>query len=102
MVSSAANNGQVTILAPTAAGVSVGGSVMTADGRFVRKASISLTDQSGVTRTALSNAFGSYRFENVTSGETYVISVRSKSLVFIPRIFTVTDELTDLNLVAEF
>ena len=101
MVTSAGNNGQVTIIAPTAAGVTVGGTVMSADGRFVRKALISLTDQSGVTRTAVSNAFGYYSFENVTAGETYVISVRSKTLVFVPRIFTLTDELADLNFVAE-
>jgi hypothetical protein len=101
MVTSAASNGQVTILAPTAAGVGVGGTVLSADGRAVRKATLSLTDQSGVSRTTLSNAFGYYRFENVTAGETYVISVRTKTLVFAPRIFTVADELTDLNLIAE-
>lgn len=94
-------NGSVTIVAPTAASVSVSGSVMSAVGQPVSKAKLLLTDQSGATQTALSNPFGFFRFDNVTAGQTYVISVKSKTFVFAPRILTVADDVTDLNLIAE-
>jgi hypothetical protein len=93
--------GIVTILSPTAANTSVGGMVLSADGRPVRGARLSLTDPSGLSRPAISNSFGFFRFDDVAVGETYVISVRAKGYTFAPRVLSITDEVTNLNLVAE-
>lgn len=89
-------------LAPTAAAVTVGGRVMTADGRGIRNAMLTLTDQNGNVRQAISSSFGYYRFPDVMAGETYVLTVRSKRYRFEPSavVVSVTDELTDLDFVA--
>ncbi|MBK7513901.1 MAG: carboxypeptidase regulatory-like domain-containing protein [Chloracidobacterium sp.] len=93
--------GTLTILAPTAAGTTVGGIVLSPGGQAVRNARLSMTDQSGMVRTVVSNSFGFFRFDDVTVGETYVIDVRAKGLHFAPQVVSVADEITDLIIVAE-
>lgn len=80
----------------TAAEVSVGGRI-TVDGRGVARAFVTLTDESGATRMALTNAFGYYRFTGVESGRSYVASVRHKRYQFAPRLISVSEELTDVD-----
>ncbi len=93
--------GNVNILRPTAANTSVGGIVLSAEGMAISRARLTLTDPSGLTRTAISNSFGFFRFDDVAVGETYIITVRAKEYTFTPRVLNVTDEVTNLNLVAE-
>ncbi len=93
-------NGSITILGPTAAMVEVGGRVTSASGRGVSRARVTLTDNSGVARTAMTNSFGYYRFDNVQVGETYIGSVASKQFTFTPQTVNVSDGLTDLNFTA--
>jgi hypothetical protein len=90
-------------LAPTAAGVSVSGRVMTANGNGIRNVIVTLADASGLTRRAISSSFGYYRFDDVEAGQNYVISVRSKRFTFAnpTRILSVQDELTDVDFTAE-
>ena len=59
-----------------------------------------MTNGSGQTWVALSSPLGYYRFDDIPAGETYIISVSSKTHQFVPRVVTVLDELTDLDLVA--
>jgi hypothetical protein len=61
-----------------------------------------LTDSSGSTRTALSNPFGYYRFEDVEVGQMYVLSIEHKRHLFDPNtlVINVADEMTNLNFVA--
>lgn len=94
-------NGQVTLALPTAAGASVSGMVMSAEGRAVRNAGVSMTNTHGVTRNALSNNFGYYRFMDVPVGMNYIVSVRSKQYTFSTQIVFVGDEITNLNLIGE-
>ncbi|MFM9904111.1 MAG: carboxypeptidase regulatory-like domain-containing protein [Pyrinomonadaceae bacterium] len=90
-----------TSLAPTASGVSVSGRVLTEKGgRGMRNAVVSITDQRGVTRSVTTGAYGTYRFDDVRTGETYTIRVRSRRLNFDPRVVSVTDSLTDVDLIA--
>lgn len=84
----------------TAAAVSVGGRVLTADGRAIAKARVALTSSDGTVRNAVSNAFGYYRFTDVPSGQTYTVGVVSKTHRFEPRLITLADELVDLDLIA--
>lgn len=90
-------------LAPTAAGVSVSGRVTTADGRGIRGAKMMLSNSNDQTAiTATTGSFGYYRFDDVTAGQTYVLSVTSKRFSFIvsSRLLSVNDEITDEDFVA--
>jgi Carboxypeptidase regulatory-like domain len=69
-------------LAPTAASATVTGRVLTSSGRGVSRASVSITDSDGQIRYTSSNSFGYYRFDNLATGQNYVISVRSKRYQF--------------------
>lgn len=93
--------GNLTILAPTAAGVTIGGQVMSSSGRDLGRVSITLTDIDGNVRTALSNPFGFYSFDDVIVGRTYIISAQAKGYTFMPIAVTVNDRITNLNLIAE-
>ena len=88
------------VTAPSAASVSVSGTTMTADGRGIRDAIVTLTGPNTSPLTARTNALGYFRFDNVIAGETYVISVASKRYAFTPRTLSVVDEIADLVLTA--
>ena len=81
-------------LTPTQPPASVVGRVLTSDARGLRNAVVSLTDSQGVKRTALTNSFGFYSFDNVRSGETYTISVSSKRFRFASQVIQVNGNLT--------
>ena len=91
--------GTVTFMAPTAAGVSLGGRV-TFGKRGLVNATVYLTAQNGETRAARTGAFGYYRFTDVAAGETYIVSVVSKKYSFAPQVVNVTEEVSDLNFTA--
>lgn len=86
--------------APTAAAVSIGGRVLTSSGSGITRAYVVLTNQNGVTRTATTNTFGYFHFDGVPVGETYTCNVFSKQYQFAPQVFTVTQEITDLNFIS--
>jgi len=85
-------------LAPTAAGVSISGRVLSADGRGLRNAFVYLTDNTGRTRTTRTGTFGYYRFDGIEAGQVAVIGVNSKLYQFEPRVLVVNDSLSDVNL----
>ncbi|CAN5547219.1 hypothetical protein BH10ACI3_BH10ACI3_16850 [soil metagenome] len=92
-----------SFLVPSAANVSISGRVVTTDGQGIRNARITLTDAGGYRRTALTAAFGYYRFDEVEVGGTYVVSIASKRFTFFAptRIISVSDELTDIDFEGE-
>lgn len=92
-----------TPLAPSAANVAIGGRVRTADGNGIRNVRISLTAPNGETRFAVTAAFGYYRFDDISVGETYVISVSAKKFTFSqPTIIrSIFEEISDLDFVAD-
>lgn len=92
--------GAVEFNTPTAALVSVGGRVSAADGRGVSNCFVYLTDSNGNIRTARTSTFGYYRFDDIESGETYVISVISKRFSFAPQVVQVNDNIADLDFIA--
>ena len=89
-------------LVPTAAAVTIGGRV-TAGGAGVLNATVSLTDAAGATRTARTNSFGYYRFENVPAGAIYTLSAQSKRYAFEPstRVLFVAEALSDIDFTAQ-
>ena len=89
-------------LAPSAAGVSISGRVLTSGATAgLRGAAVILSSSHGPSRTTLSTSFGYYRFDDLTAGETYVITVVSKRFSFSPRVVSIVDDLTELDLIAE-
>lgn len=89
-------------LAPTAASVTVGGRILTADGRGIRNVMITVTGGSGETRTVVSSAFGYYRLTDIAAGGTYVISVRAKRYTFSQPtlVRSVSEDADDINFTA--
>lgn len=95
-----ADKGALEVLSPTAASVSVSGRVVNGK-RGIARARVSMIDQNGAARTALTNSFGYFRFEEVESGATYVFNVTAKNYVFLTRVVTVTEQIDELNFAAE-
>lgn len=88
---------------PTAAGTVLGGRVMTAGGRGIGSVRVTLTDQTGQVKTALTSPFGYYQFTDISTGETYSVSVSSKGNTFSEpvRIVSVSDAVDDMNFTAD-
>ena len=92
----------LTVTAPTAAGVEIGGRVLTAEGRGVPGASLEMSAASGEPRYARTNSFGYFRFNDVETGATYVFQVKHKTYSFDPQVVTINDSVSDLNFKARF
>jgi uncharacterized delta-60 repeat protein len=90
-------------LSPTAANVSVSGRIRNANGTGAGKIRVSLTDLNGNSRTAITNPFGYYKFDEIPAGETYVVSVIHKKYVFTPntRILNVSEDVSEVNFTAD-
>ncbi len=71
------------------------------DGQPIARTRISITDTNGETRTTLTSSFGYYRFETVEVGQIYVVDVHSKRFQFTPQVISVTEEIKELNFIAE-
>ncbi|HEX8287179.1 MAG TPA: carboxypeptidase-like regulatory domain-containing protein [Pyrinomonadaceae bacterium] len=86
--------------APTAAPVSIVGRVLTSNGRALSKVRVSIMNQNGEVRHALTNSFGYYRFESVPAGQTYVISAKFKRFSVNSQTLLVDRNLSNINLIA--
>ena len=86
---------------PTAAGVTVSGRVITPEGYGLRNAIVTITDSTGMIRTARTSSFGYYTLAGIEVGGTYVMSVGSKRYTFTPRTLTVNDAMTDVDFIAQ-
>jgi hypothetical protein len=90
-------------LAPTAARVSITGSVSNLDGGIVRRVRIVLSDSTtGEIRTAQTNSFGRFSFTGLEVGRVYILQAQSKNFQFTPDsyIFTLLDARDDLDFTA--
>jgi hypothetical protein len=92
-----------TPLAPTAAGVTISGRIITADGAGLRNARLTLTGPNGPPRSAQSSGFGYYYFDDVPVGSLYVLTISSKRYTFAQPTLTilVLDSVSDADFVAE-
>ena len=89
--------------APTSANVSIGGRILTAKGGGIQNARVMLTFPNGTMQNSLTGSFGYYQFNEIAVGEAYILTVFSKRYIFgnPSQIITVTEELTELNFIAE-
>lgn len=84
---------------PTASNAFVEGRVLSASGSGVARAIVRMVDSNGNVRTTTTTVFGYYRFEDVQTGETYVMTVSAKGRSFPSRIVNVNDDIGELNFV---
>ena len=82
---------------PTAASVFVSGRVMNGPDRPASKAIVTLTDSGGVTRTAVTNPFGYYKFDQVAAGQSVVVQVSAKGRQYAPQVVNVMADIENLN-----
>ncbi len=88
---------QTPVAPPTASNVSISGRVLTVEGRGLRNATVTIIDSSGKPRNVMTGVYGNYRFDDMATGETYVISIRSRRFNYEPRVVALTDELTGFD-----
>lgn len=84
-----------------ASSVSIEGRAIDSSDRALPRVSVTLTDSEGNKQTALTSAFGYYRFENIAAGQTIVLQARSKQHSFAPRVLTALEDLQDIDLTAD-
>ena len=63
----------------------IDGRVLTADGRGLRNATVSITDSNGVVQRATTSSFGFFSFDNVASGATYTVRISSRLFRYAPQ-----------------
>ncbi len=93
----------IQFLTVSAAPASVAGRVVDASGRGLGNTFVTLIDENGQTRTTPTNHFGYYRFSNVNSGGSVVMSVRGKRHRFrdSSRFINVNGDLANVDFVAD-
>jgi hypothetical protein len=90
-------------LAPTAAGATISGRVLTAGGQGIRNATVMLTGGNMPSPIIkYSTTFGNYSFENLPVGENYVVTVMAKRFTFenSTQVFNLTDSVTDADFIS--
>jgi hypothetical protein len=91
-------------IAPTAASVNISGRVTRANGQGLGGVLVSLVGGgAGERKYAITSSFGYYTFEDMTVGETYILSVSSKRYTFNPSsiVIDLQDGVTDANFVSQ-
>lgn len=92
--------GAYEVLVPTAASVSVSGTVVIGK-RFLSNGFVTAVDSQGQTKSARINSFGRYFIEGLVAGEVYTISVQSRGHRFNPQVVGVNSDIQDLNFEGE-
>jgi glycosidase len=91
----------ISNFAPTAANAAVSGKIANEKGVGISGVRITMTDSSGAVRSATSNSFGNYRFENVPVGATYTLFAASRryQIENPTRVLSVSEDVTDADFV---
>ncbi len=92
-----ASNPGPTYNPPTAAPSMVSGRVLNSQRRGVANARVMLTNSSGQTFAVRTNSFGYYKFSDIESGQTVIISVFAKQYTYTPRVLNISAELDGMD-----
>jgi len=86
----------------TAANVEISGRVVTATGRGIRNAIVTMTDSFGNAKIVRTNMFGFFRFDEVPVGNNVILTVSSKAYSFNDpmMLLNVQDTVSDVEFVA--
>ncbi|HRI02907.1 MAG TPA: DUF4394 domain-containing protein [Pyrinomonadaceae bacterium] len=83
---------------PTAAGVTLSGRVAQGpEGRGIANVFVTITGPNGFASTTTTGKGGRYSFEDLETGQSYVISIRSRNYNFSPRVVQVVDNISDVD-----
>lgn len=96
-----ASNPPPIYLIPSAAPVSFSGRLMTSDGHGLRNAQVFLTEANGTVHQATSSTFGYFNFPSIESGQSVIVSVRSKQFQFTPQVVSLNDNVADFQMTAQ-
>lgn len=94
-----ANSVVLKAVATTAAGVTVKGRVVTEDGRGITNAKVILSNGQGFSRTVVTKRNGAFSFDEVATGEMYIITVESQRFTFDSQVLQVFDPLSTLQII---
>ncbi|MBK7393585.1 MAG: DUF4394 domain-containing protein [Chloracidobacterium sp.] len=85
----------------TASGVTLSGRVaLGPQGRGITNVVVSITDSNGVVRNTTTRKGGLYSFEDLETGGSYIVTVRSRKYSFSPRVVQLFDNLSDIDFFA--
>lgn len=87
----------------TASGAVIEGRASTATGKGISKAQLTLTDSNGNARVVYSDATGGFRFDEVPTGETYILRIKAgRAFRFAnpTQVITVNEDLDGIEFVA--
>jgi hypothetical protein len=88
-------------LAPSAAPVSLRGRVLGVNGRGVSRATVTIWDGLGFSRTVVTNSLGSYRINDIPAGGFYFVTTSAKGYRFTPQSLSLDDNLSGFDLFLE-
>ncbi len=90
--------GAINIGAPTAATISICGQINAASLLYnaLNRPSVTLTGQSGQSRTIYTLKSGNFCFDEVEAGRTYILTARSKGNTYAPQIVSATENLSGI------
>jgi hypothetical protein len=60
-----------------------------------------MTNAQGIVKRTISSSMGYYSFDEIQTGQTYIIEVASKRFQFTPRALTVDGDITNWDLIAD-
>lgn len=88
---------------PSAATASISGQIFSPNGNGVRNVRVTLTEENGAIRTAVTSSFGFYRFEDIEVGQTVILSIYSKRFTFREptRLLNLNDNLANVDFTAD-
>ena len=84
---------------PANTNVSVCGRAVTADGRGLNKARVTVTDQIGSIWQSLSSPQGEFCFADLPTGRVYSINAAAKHYTFQPYVISLADRVDGLSLI---
>lgn len=88
----------VEALPPTSASGTLSGRVLSSiEGYGVKGATVVVVDSNGTSRTAITNAFGYYSFDELPLGATYILNASAKGETFDPQVVTLTGDDSPVN-----
>lgn len=90
-------SGPITVTGSIPTTATVSGKVFTASGGGLGGATVSITDPQGNRLTVRTNNFGSYTFNSVATGQSYIVSVASKRFRFANQNLPVNGDLANIN-----
>ena len=87
--------------APTSAGSHFSGRVLQGKNRGVNNAIVHITEQDGNTRSARTNQFGYFHFEEIGTGQTLIVNTFHRRFQFNPQVINFNDSIKELTITTQ-